>query len=439
MLYYALSLPIVLATYFALRRLAFDRVSLCIIGAAMALCLSHFFHSQWTGFSHDAAMHSEYVRYIAEHLALPPVDLNPATRHAPAFYIMAAAFYKLGQWAQAAEPLEYARYAAMVLYFTFMVFAALTLRRMFPAKSEIYHLCLAMLLFWPVGITKVGVLNCDVLLYAGEMAVIFFLLCWIQERKTLWLTGAFYGVAVALLAKNSAILLLGLALAFLCHALWRHRRLVTPQLLLAIGVALLCAYVTMTRNRMVGYTLSTIPYSFNFHDILYMYFYFNPYSFLVDTAINPHDGEPITNFWHYYLRSLLLGDYITWKALALLFAFGAVWLLVIAYIVYGLWKVKIFPENEKQALRFLLFVPAMLTGMLLYMFYVTPHPSQIADGRYVYPIVCIVMIFYGKAMQWHRAAGRGRLYLAGRGLGLGFVMLTLLLFAAQDYWLTRIQ
>ncbi len=431
----------------ALYRLKFDRTNVTILLAACALSLSCFFSyaQNWAAFSTDYSYHANYIRYIVTHHALPPTESEGiAARHPASYYILAAGFHELGTWAgDRADAFDYVRYLSLILFATFWVFAALTLRQLFPARDATYYLCLAMVAFWPVGMTKTMFISCDILLYPAEMAVIYFLIRWLQERNLKHIVGAIYSAGIAILAKNNALLLVGVTSLFTFSMLWQQRHalrsLLTLRLLIAILFMTACCYSTLARDHLKHVTSSEPGVSYSLYDWLWMYFYFDPHEFTRDTMINPFAGQAMFHFWHYYMRSLLVGDYIQWRALAVLFAFGIVWQGMIVYIIYGLWREKRLPQNAYYVWHFLLFMAAAMTGMLLYRFHNLPQPNQIADGRYVYPIITIIVAFYGKAMEWHQKAGRTLTYQIGRGMGLGFVLLTVLLVFTQNYILTKPQ
>lgn len=437
-LHYALVIPFLFGFWAALRRLAFDRHSKTLLLAGFLLYFSYFFTSQWSDFLHDAPMHAEYVKYIADTHRLPETFAG-AMRHPPFFYIGSAFFYNIGEWAGAAEPMNFARYFPALMYLVFIVFAGLAIREVFAQKQKEYYFALAMLVFWPVGVTKIGAVLCDIATYASGMGVIYFIVRWLRCEWRHALPLAFVASGFAVLAKNSGLMMIIITALFVVHGLWRRSLKIDAKLAASAAFALLCAWSTFTHP--VGYDFqggeSPIPHT-SFAELALMYLYFNPYEFISSTMINPHNGEPITVFWHYYPRSLLLGDYIHWKSLGTVWAFGCVWLGIIVYILYGLWKVKRFPAAEAPALRFLMAMAALYTGLLLYMFSIVAHPTQIADARYVYPIVCVIAVFYAKAMEWHRLAGRNTLWQLGSGLAYGFVALTLCLFAAQNFLLDGI-
>jgi hypothetical protein len=383
-------------------------------------------------------MHAGYVEYIGKNSALPDTNYNNATRHPPLFYIGCALFYKIGVWLGGEEPLEYARYFSMILYLGFIVFGALTIRLLFAYASHEYYIALALLAFWPVGVTKIGVMQCDLLVYISTMAVIYFLLEWLKNHRADMLSAAFVASGFAVLAKNSGTLMMVICMAFLGFAIYKRRKVFSWKLLLSIAFTLLCTYSTL--NRPTGYDFQySITHQEHELNYAFMFLYFNPYEFINSTMINPHNGEPVTAFWPYFLRSVLLGDYIYWKSLAIVWVFGIVWLSMIVYILHGLWKQKRFPAGNAQQLRFILFMAALLVSVVLAAYSFVIQPTQIADARYIYPIVCIIAVFYAKVMEWHRLAGRDISYKIGNGMALSFVFLTVCLFLAQDYLLTKVQ
>ena len=429
--YYSIPLFLAFGLYYTILRLRLDGVTGLLIGGGFALCLCFIYQTYWEDFSLDPGVNEAYIRYIAEHHALPPRDFNAITRHPPGYYALAALFYAFGTWAGGVPAIDYVRYLTLILYFTFLLFAVQFLRLQFPARERIYYLLLAMLLCWPV--------HCDALLYPAAMAVMYYLAVWLRTRTLLALTGAMWAASVALLAKNNAVVWYYLVTAIcgghLCYYRAQLRRKDIFFLALAFCFASFCHEITLTRDS-VSYITETAP-KYSLTDFIWMYGYFNPYEFIRDTMINPYSGE-MFHFWHFFLRTLLLGDFIIWKALAVVFAFGIVWLFMILYIFYGFWRVKILPKPEKPMLLLVFLFLGLQIAMVAYFFAITPEGLPSADARYVYPVVTLVLLLYGKAMQWHRDAGRHLCYQIGSGVALGFITLSLILFTSQFFILTRI-
>jgi hypothetical protein len=56
---------------------------------------------------------------------------------------------------------------------------------------------------------------------------------------------------------------------------------------------------------------------------------------------------------------------------------------------------------------------------------------EFSDARYIYPVVAIVALCYGKVMECHLKAQRIRAYRFGMGIAFSFLLLTPALFFVQ--------
>lgn len=411
--------------------------------AGLALAYMHFYMANWTLLSPDPTEHQKYVAYIATHHAVPGEEQMAVARHLPVYYAICALFYKAAAFFHAPDPVLSARHASMAMYLVFITIAAVFLRRQLGANREILFITLAMLAFWPIGVTMGSRITPDVLVYIGQMGVIYSLACFLERYDLRRLTHAFYFSALGVLAKFSAVTLIGLTLAFLLFSLWQHRRqlrvVLRPQLLLSVTVAIACAYFSLASDFYKPTDSAEELTHYSWWDYAVSSFYFNPYLFLQETIINQHQAPSQNYFWHWFMRSLLLGDFIAWNGLAIVLAIGFVWLCMLVYVVAGLGMglVASFTRAEKTRALFLFVVCGMLVGMLMAARIMSPHNYGLADARYVQPVMVIFLVLYGKCLSFHANHNRMSLYLAGRGLALSFVLLTLALFACQDFLMTK--
>lgn len=420
-----------------------------ILMAGFFLSLNFMFHpSNWYKFSTDYEKHSKYVEYAAAHHQ-PPPPVKPylidyAAAHPPTYYLIAAAFYNAGQSLHPIEtPIAYSYYLSLICLSCFWICSAFFLKLLLK-PSTAYNVCLAMVVFWPVGITKSTFVGCDIMLYPAGMASIYFFCRWMIARNPFDICYAALAASFAVLVKSSGMFFIVISFLAMLRMLWNSRqklsRLPLASIMLSLGAMAFCAYSTLSRSSldylMVQSRLNIHqPWLEMLHDWLWMYFYFDPIEFTRDTMINPFAGQAMFHFWHYYLRSLLVGDYITWNALAVLFAYGFVWQCIIMYIAYGLWKQKYLPQGN-GVWHALLGIATLFTGVLLYRFH-HHQPNQIADGRYVYPIITIITAYYGKTLEWYEETNRLMLFKIGRGLALGFITLSIVLIIAQNYVLSK--
>ncbi|MDX1974963.1 MAG: hypothetical protein SFT92_04740 [Rickettsiales bacterium] len=443
MLYLGLWLPIFAAVIYTARRCGWDRATLLGLLAALSFYYFHFYSSDFLAFAPDVLSHTGYIEFIAKQDRIPAPNERDsgASYHSPVFYVAAAALYKLASLTDARDPLDATRHIAVMLYMIFIMTAVALLRCVFNPATPAYRMALMLLLFWPVGVAISGRLHCDLLLYVGQMGCIYYLSRWVLEQKTPLLGNAFLCVAIACLGKSSAVVFFILTLlVWAASVLLLHKRkkiLFSPRVLASAIIAFLCLSWVQQRNSVLNWSQTVEPNT-SANTLAHMFLSFNPLLFMEETIINQHQGESQIRFWHWFLRSMILGDFIGWHALSIVFAFGAVWLSMLAYVLVSTLLAKQMTASEKRLAPLLIFIAGSMVASLIWMRYVQPGNPGLADARYIHPIIVLFAIFYGKTLEWHQRCGRIRWLQVGTGLAYGFVFLTFCLFIAQHLIFSKV-
>lgn len=341
------------------------------------------------------------------------------------------------------DPMLVVRHLSMAFYLVFVAFSALTLRYLLPPGAPPYKAALALFAFWPIGVTMGARITCDIMLYAGEMGVFYYLVRWLREENPSLLAPVFFCAGISVLAKNSGIFFLAFSFLSLLHAAYLYRKnlqqLLTLRLFFSVFFALAAAYWTFSRASMFAYMPYADHRAYTWLDYLRIYGLFDPYEFLDASIINlqTREGQPL--FWNWFMRSLLLGHFIEWKALSIVFAIGCAWLAMLLYLLVGVAvNLKMLLKKRPKVYLFLMFSGAVLIASLIAARIRVPNPAY-ADARYIYPILPIILIFYGKIMQKWEDCGKEAGWRVGNGLALSMVLLSMALFAAQHVLLSKIQ
>lgn len=432
-----------------MRRLAFDRRSLLLALAAIALYYTNFYATRPTDFAIDITYHEDYVKAIAATWKTPLPNLADAPfRHPPLYYWMGALLDGAASAAGMRDPIRAARHVSMAMYLVFILFGMLTLRELLPDKDAAYYAPLSMLLFWPVGVTFAGRITCDIMMYAAQMGTIYFLVCWLRSYDIAALSGAFVCAGFSILAKDAGLLFIGITGCCLLAQMWiyrgRRRELLRVNLVAGILFALLCMYLTLSRVWLFahGYIypdfVPSIPAEDNFWGWLRVFTLFDPLLFLRETIMNVHQGDSQLLFWQWFMRSLLFGDFIEWRALSVIYAGGIVWLALLLYMLFGLCLSQKATSYGINVLRLFFFVALVMIGAMMFMRYRVLNPAY-ADARYCYPVVAMLMAVYGMMMTWHKKAGNDVVFRIGNGLGAGMVLISVALFIAQHFLLTHLE
>lgn len=437
-MFYCIILAVSSAFLGALWRLGFERRVIATFAIALMLLLSCLLNSAaWINFSSDYALHQEYTAYIAEHDRLPPLSLNDGARHPPTYYIAGAAMLKLGHWAgDRADPFDYPLIVSLALMCVFWVFGALTLRRLLPSGGTAYFCAILLFAFWPAGLYKANVLNCDVLTYPALAAFMYSMVGWLQTRKAAWLEGACYAVAMHLLAKNSGLVpLVFLVACFgINHLLFKNglKETFRPRMLIAILFLVWSCASTMLRDRLDNVTPEHAVRHLDFATFFDRLLYFSPYQFIAETMYAPYGEFSLPHFLHYFLRSLLVGGSIRWTPHVILVVYGIVWLGMMLYVVYGIWRIRKQIKIGNGIWLFLTLLCGALIAMMMSRFVGYSKPTLFADARYVYPIIIPIIACYCGIIAQHQRQGNRLAAQIGSGGTYGFALLSFTLFFLQN-------
>jgi len=429
-LYYIFPLPVCLLTFLYAKWQRFDARTIALLFVAVSLYYFHFYHTRWDQFTIDAQSHAGYVSYIAQHDALPTQAVNSATRHPPAFYIVAAGLYKLAQYTHS-DPLQTARHVSMMCFIVFILMGISMLRLLLPQQTSGYYAGVLLLLFWPIGVTMGARLMCDILLYATEAFTLYALAGWCQKNDPLNLSKAFIGSGLCVLAKSTGLLMLLLTVGALAIMLYEYRRkwreLLNPPLLLSISFMLVCCLLTFGREQhwttwlIISGTLAPVRLFW-----LDTFGSFNVFLFAFDTNSGLSSGM----FWNMLLHSLMLGNGdIMWKAVYIPILLNVLWLVILIYLVEGLIRFGGVLIKDRSCILLWVFCLIMI-GAMVFMRIRLGNP-QYADARYIYPVVIAVALFFGRIIDLNQQAGRLRLYRLGMAVAFSFLLLSPTLFFIQ--------
>lgn len=409
----------------------FDPATTGLLLIAITLCYFHFYHSTWVEFSVDAESHMDIVRFMLEHHRIPTHnDHLAAARHPPVFYIATAALLRAGQLAGLADPEQFARQLAMACYAVFLVMGTHLLRLLLAEARGAYFSSLLILLFWPVGVTMGGRISCDLLLFAAEAGAFYALVRWIKLPTPQHLVAPFLWGGVAVMGKNSGVLMIDLAALALFTTAYANRHQLSvlrrADLLWSIVFALLCYWLTFRHGSIVGHLDLYKGYHWDY--LWDKVNHFNLFLLLFDTDL----GLSQDSFWNVWLHSLLLGSStMRWNSPSLLLIAQVVWVVMLLYGFSGILHVrKQLHPLERYTLSLFLFFILFMIASEFYLLMRTTNANYM-DARYAYPAMLAVPLLHGVAMKYHTLAGRHAMARLGIWLGVSLAAVTLALTGAQ--------
>lgn len=409
----------------------FDLATTALLLLSILLYYFQFYHSSWMEFSVDAESHMDNVHFILEHHRIPTHnDHLAAARHPPGFYLATAAMLRAGQLAGLADPEQFARHLAMACYAVFILMGAHLLHLLLAETRGVYFSSLLLLLFWPVGVTMGGRITCDLLLFAAEAGALYTLVRWIKLPTPHHLVAPFLWGGMAVMGKNSGVLMIGLALLALLATAYHNRHQLSvlrrADLLYSIIFALLCYWLTFRHGSIVGHLDLYKGYHWDYlwdrvRD-------FNLFLLLFDTDL----GMSQDSFWNMWLHTLLLGgSTMRWNSPSLLLTTQVLWGALLLYGFAGIiYARKQLQPLERYTLALFLFFTLFMIASALYLLMRTTNPNYM-DARYAYPAMLAVPLLHGIAMKHHLLAGRTAMVKTGTWLSLSLAATTVILIGTQ--------
>ncbi len=337
-----------LARIFRLRR---RQTALLGIGLLVLCC--YWAATPWTLRNYDVKRFGEtghlgYVDYVATRLALPPPAQGWEYSQPPLYYMGGALVWRWAQWLGLPEA-EALQAFALALWLLFLVASAATLRLALRRSSPwALGVATAALALWPSGIIHGLRIGNDPPLYAAAAVTTWFMIRWWRSGRRRHLLGMACGVALALLCKSNAAVLLAAAAALIALRLLCARRWRKPQAWIDAGAAavVLAAGVLLSLGRNLYYwwhgqisnwligNIGNLDASLR---VPRQFHYFLPLDipvFLSSPWVDSRDDATgRANFWNFLLRSALSGEFsfegTLHRVIAIVWGVVLLWLLAL--------------------------------------------------------------------------------------------------------------
>ena len=234
---------------FVLRRLRFDRRTIAIVLAGVALYADYLTYTSVAQRNYDGLSHVYYIQAIAQNLRLPAMSGCMACGHPPLYYALGAAWSRsvlAGGW----MPFELGlQWLSLLLFVGFVVLALLVIRS-FEVAPATQWLAAALVVFWPSSVLNSVRVHNDALASPLILAAIYFTARWDSQRhpRDFWL--ALVASALAILTKASgyvaAATLILFALVHLCTTKVA-RRDVTRAAIAIVGLGAIAVLAVFSR------------------------------------------------------------------------------------------------------------------------------------------------------------------------------------------------
>lgn len=402
---------------------------------------------------HDTGEHIEYVMHFVDSWSLPSLDSakDGAYFHPPAYYMIAAIFYKA---ADLFHP-DQSRYAYGVLQYLsvafsggFLIFCALLIEKLFQvfrnaqltsnmASSVHYRFAgmaaLALIALWPSAIMHSARIGNDPLLYMAFVAGLYYIYSFfIEPSGKKFLLGALF-TALAIATKANGVILAAVGGVALITLWWTRRPLITPQLLkkgaipatMVVGALALAFYpgiaLKMKGDRTHLYidNIENVSSALRVGNKAENFLWMDLKIFITEPYTSPYKDELGRQYFANYLSKTGLvgewsfsGDLAENSVTVASFAF----VLMMLYLIVGLYH---FRRGDYLLSSPVLWSYGLLVASVYYMR--MTFPVNI-DFRYILPVLLPFAALYNLGLIRIYENGKTRIALTGYGIELMFLL-----------------
>ncbi|MFH0851888.1 MAG: glycosyltransferase family 39 protein [Candidatus Peregrinibacteria bacterium] len=346
-----LLLGLIAGAVLLMKGLALSRWQSVFLGtflSGVVLRLLYVFATPYQIRAYDADGHLEYIRYVARHLALPPVKGGWEYYQAPLYYVltgfwvhMATAFGRA--LSLLTRDIQWFAFFSSIITLVGMGWIATML---FPHRKRMERLLFFASLTALPGIVFLSArINNDVLLLLLEVFCFGFLLRWWQNGRWRHWWLALLLLALSILTKTNGLLLI--PVTFLLLALRRRLALKMKVLVGAVSLlalTLLTGWMFTLRdgaslNQPLVVNMGNLSSALSVNNTVETFLEFNPLRMMLRPYNNPWDDAAGRQyFWEYFFKSAFFGEFDFGVALRpLASAILLCGFLTLLYALYGTW------------------------------------------------------------------------------------------------------
>lgn len=287
----------------------------------VALRLLYFLATPYWTRAHDVEGHIEYMRYLTEHLWLPPPSAGWEFYHPPLYYFLGSLILGSGNLMGLPESvsLRMVQGLSLLLSVGMLLLTAQIGSMLFTGKSRPK----ALPLFTLAGATLPGLvffagrINNDVLAAFFGCVTVAYALSWWKTRRFKQLALAAVATGLALLCKNSLLSLVPFLFACILFAQGTRLRQIVARsvavILIIVGVAGWFSVVRLARdpgNRAMVGNVGNLNDALKLPNTPSAFLTFNPVQIVLHPYNSPWaDEERRQYFWEYLFRAAFSGEF----------------------------------------------------------------------------------------------------------------------------------
>jgi len=398
LIHYVFALFFLLYTALLLKKFRFKFIATSIILLGIAVRLVLYIYTGPTEYSYDTGGHLQYMQIISEEKRLPQDDECWSCYHPPLYY---ASFAVLKNLADRYDPNftnRILQQAHLLLSFASIILGVALILNLF-GNCRIAYLAALVSVLWPGFAIAAPRIGNDGLFYFGALFCMLFAQRYWRLHKNSDILLAFLGASIALAAKATGFVILGVWIVVYILGALRSLRFGSLRILLASAFIVLL-FAGFSNYRTIvgvfeGKKLGLVGNAGGLNSNLRVnnttgnYLYFDLRDYLLEpyaSAWNDNGGRQY--YWNYSLKTSLFGEFRFWRApVGYIFA-TALSTFALLIFMLALWGIIHAKFRDLPPLLFVVF----LFAAHIYLRVNYPF-SCTNDFRYIFPVLFPLVYF----------------------------------------------
>ena len=239
----------------------FNFVSYLALISAFTIFNIHFLFTSANDYMYDIEAHKELINHFSKNWWPQKIGESWLSYHPPFYYYVEACFLTLERFFKISS-FELVRYSNILLYLGFQIFSILSIN-ILKVRTQIKNVAVFTIAFFPIGDIYSNRINNDSLLYPLWAGSIYYFLRWEAEHRPLFLKLCIALLALAIITKaNAYLLLISFFLYFIANFLNQENKktiLINNLKKYKLFLALIVAAISLTSGRVIAIKLFINP------------------------------------------------------------------------------------------------------------------------------------------------------------------------------------
>jgi len=404
LIHYIFALFFLLSIAFILRKFKFKFIAISIVLLGIVVRLVLYTYTGPMEYSYDVGGHLEYMQIISEEKRLPKNDECWSCYHPPLYYATFAVVKNIADRYDSNFTERILQHVTLLLSFASVILGVALILNLF-GNGRIAYLAALISTLWPGFVIAAPRIGNDSLFYFGALLCMLFAQRYWRLHKNSDILLASIGASIALAAKATGFIVLGVWGIIYILAAIRYLKIGSLKTLFA-SIFIIVLFIGFSNYRIVINILdkeetSLVGNSSGLNGALRVdnrmgnYLYFDLKDYTLEpyaSAWNDKGGRQF--YWNYTLKTSLFGEFKFWNSpightIAVILSIFALLIFVLA-----LWGIIHAKFRDLPPLLFIIF----LFAGHIYLRVTVPYSCS-NDFRYIFPVIFPLVYFAAHGAQ----------------------------------------